>query len=95
MTDLNHMLRRLQGWQIAALGVLAWLLGLAVVVFVLCPLADGLVPGLGMAAAILGGIAVGLTVPRFFTQAYMDRKHDEIVLAYVEDFAARQRANRG
>jgi hypothetical protein len=94
MTDLNHMLRRLQGWQIAALGVLAWLLGLAVTVFGLCPLAEGLFPGGGMVMAILGGIAVGLTVPRFFTTAYLDRKHDEAVLAFATAYQA-HKANRG
>jgi len=94
MNQFNHFLRRRTPWQIAALGVFTWLAGLAFVIFVLCPPANALVPGLGLAVAILGGIAVGLT-PQVFTRAYMDRKHDDAMVRVIESWRRDKEANRG
>jgi hypothetical protein len=94
MDKFNHFLRRRKPWQIAALGAATWVAGLAVVIFVFCPLANSVLPGSGLAVAILGGIAVGLT-PRVFTVAYLDRKHDDMMLAMIEQWQRDKEASRG
>lgn len=95
MIKLNSFLRQFKPWQIAALGVGTWFLGVAVVVLVLCPLTNGLFPGAGLATSILGGIAVGWFVPRPFTEAYLDRKHDDAMFRMLEQWQRDKEAARG
>ena len=94
MTRINSLLRRFKPGQIAALGVATWVAGLAIVVFVLCPLANPLFPGAGLATAILGGVLVGLT-PRIFTIAYLDRKHDDAMHEALAAWYRDKEASRG
>lgn len=56
---------------IIALGVLAWAIGLALVIFL-----TGFVPGgLGFILGILGGFAVGWFIPKPFIEAYFNKKY--------------------
>lgn len=94
MIRINSLLRRLKPWQIVSVGAATWAAILAVIIFVMCPLAEGLFSGGGMVVAILGGIAVGLA-PRVFVRAYMDRKHDDAMHEALAAWYRDKEAARG
>lgn len=99
MNRLNTLLRQLEPWQIVATGAAAFLLGIAVVVFGLIPLATLLLLPVGeayaavggMLVAIGGGVLVGHWVGRIFTPAYFDRKTDVAMERLYEAFAESKR----
>jgi len=84
MNKLNTLLRQLEPWQIAAIGAASWLIGIAVVIFGLIPLATFLFLPVGEAAgaiaglivAIGGGWLVGSGVGKAFIPAYYERRVD-------------------
>lgn len=99
MDKLNTLLRRLSPGQIIGLGIAAWVLGLAVVIFGLIPLATALLLPAGEAyaavggliVAIGGGIAVGHYVTKAFLPAYYDRKMDAAMERVYAAFAESKR----
>jgi heme O synthase-like polyprenyltransferase len=99
MNKLNTLLRQLEPWQILAVGAVVWVIGIAVVVFGLIPLATLLLLPVGEAyaavggliVAIGGGIFVGSSVGRVFAPAYYDRKMDVAMERLYAAFAESKR----
>ena len=96
MHKLIKLLRRLEPWQIVAVGVASWAALMALVVFGLGPLAFLLMAPAGEAAAsvaslivsIGGVVLIGLHLPKPFVLAFYARRIDDemqrMALAYVE-----------
>ena len=96
MTKLNKLLRRLEPWQILAVGAATTLAALLLAFFVLGPLAFTLLAFAGPAWASVvsvlvtvgGFIAAVLWLPPFFMvafyQARFDRELERVVLAFAE-----------
>lgn len=99
MNKLNTLLRQLEPAHILAVGAVAWLAALAVVIFGLVPLAVFLLLPAGEAfasvggliVAIGGGILVGSYVTRFFLGAYYERKVDVAMERVYAQFAESKR----
>jgi hypothetical protein len=96
MNKLNKLLRRLEPWQILAVGGATFLALLTLVAFGLGPLVFTLLQFAGPAWASIaslvvsigGVILVGIQVPKVFLlafyQARFDRELERVVLAFAE-----------
>ena len=95
MVTLDKLVRRLEPRNILIAGALATLAILALVIFVLAPLAFTLLLPAGEAAASIASLVVSiggsawtlLSVPKFFLNAHWGRKYDEAVERLLEAFA--------